>query len=228
MPKERILVVDDEDDILELVSYNLKKEGYTVAIAATGEAALREVTDQPPDLVVLDLMLPNVDGLEVCRRIKHGPGTAHIPVLMLTAKTEEADIVTGLEVGADDYITKPFSPRVFTARVRAALRRKQNWLAQGGETIRIHSLVIDPGRHEVRVEDRPVELTYTEFRIVQFLASRPGWAFSRLQIIEAVRRDNYAITDRSVDVHIVGLRRKLGSAGKDVETVRGVGYRFRE
>jgi len=228
MPREHLLVVDDEEDILELVSYNLKKEGYQVSVVTTGEAALKAVGMKPPDLIVLDLMLPNVDGLEVCRLLKRTSETQHIPIVMLTAKGEEADIVTGLELGADDYITKPFSPRVLVARVKAVLRRKPKGMVEEDAPILAHHLAIHPGRHEVLVNDEPVELTLTEFRILHFLASRPGWVFTRYQIVEAVHGDNYPVTDRSVDVHVVGLRKKLGAAGKCVETVRGIGYRFKE
>ena len=228
MPKEHILVVDDEEDILELVSYNLKKEGYLVTTVATGEAALKVTKSKSPDLVVLDLMLPNVDGLEVCRLLKQEPATQHIPIIMLTAKGEEADIVTGLELGADDYITKPFSTRVLVARVKAVLRRGPREAQAQTEVINVRNITIHPGRHEVHVDGEPVELTYTEFRILQYLASRPGWVFTRYQIVEEVRGDNYPVTDRSVDVHIVGLRKKLGSAGRHIETVRGIGYRFKE
>jgi two-component system phosphate regulon response regulator PhoB len=228
MAKEHVLVVDDEEDILELVSYNLNKEGYLSTTVTTGEAALSAVKTKTPDLIVLDLMLPNVDGLEVCRTLKRSPDTQNVPIIMLTAKGEEADIVSGLELGADDYITKPFSPRVLVARVKAVLRRKPRAAVQESEVVRIHDLTIHPGRHEVLVDNQPVHLTYTEFRILQFLASRPGWVFTRYQIVEAARRDNYPVTDRSVDVHVVGLRKKLGSAGKYIETVRGIGYRFRE
>jgi two-component system phosphate regulon response regulator PhoB len=230
--RERVLVVDDERDILELVKYNLDREGYHVTVVATGEDALAAARTKTPDIVVLDLMLPGVDGLEVCRRLKGDPKTRNIPIVMLTAKGDEADVVTGLELGASDYVTKPFSPRVLTARIRAVLRR-------GGEaeddeaTIRIKDLTIHSGRHQVLVKDKPVELTATEFRILLFLARRPGWVFTRQQIVDAAQADDVFVsdrfvTDRSVDVHIVSLRRKLGSAGASIETVRGVGYRVQD
>jgi two-component system phosphate regulon response regulator PhoB len=228
MSKETILVVEDEEDILELVRYNLAKEGYRVEYAASGEDALRKSMGEMPNLLVLDLMLPGVNGLDVCRTLKANSKTQHIPIVMLTAKGEEADIVTGLELGADDYITKPFSPRVLVARVRAVLRRKTQQIAEETSTLQIHDLVINPGRHEVLVEGRPIELTFTEFRILQTLARRPGWVFTRYQIVEAIRGEGYPVTDRSVDVHVVGLRKKLGAAGKYIQTVRGVGYRFEE
>ena len=228
MPREKILVVDDERDILELVEYNLSKDGYHVSCVTTGEDALKAARGDLPDLIVLDLMLPGLDGLEVCRTLKGDPKTSRMPIVMLTAKGEEADVVTGLELGADDYITKPFSPRVLVARIRAVLRRKAQKPAEETSVIQIHDLVIHPGRHEVLVRGKPVELTLTEFRVLHYLARNPGWVFTRYQIVDAVRGSDYPVTDRSVDVQIVGLRRKLGPCGKYIETVRGVGYRFKE
>jgi two-component system alkaline phosphatase synthesis response regulator PhoP len=228
MTKERILVVEDEEDILELVRFNLSREGYSVIGAATGEEAWRLASSEIPDLIVLDIMLPGIDGLEFTKITKNDSRTRDIPIIMLTAKGEESDIVTGLELGADDYITKPFSPRILVARVRAVLRRKIKEPAEESSVLKIHDLVIHPGRHEVLVEGKPVELTFTEFGILSYLARRPGWVFTRSQIVDAVRGDDYFVTDRAVDVQIVGLRKKLGPAGKYIETVRGVGYRFKE
>jgi two-component system phosphate regulon response regulator PhoB len=228
MATERILVVDDEEDLLELIRYNLGKEGYQVRCVSTGEMALREVRSQPPDLILLDLLLPAVDGLSVCKILKNDPETRHIPIVMVTAKTEEADIVTGLELGADDYITKPFSPRVLLARIRAVLRRKLGPSLDDESSIKVHELVIHPGRHEVLLRGQPIELTFTEFRLLQFLARKPGWAFSRGQIVDAVKGEDYPVTERSVDVQVAGLRKKLGDLGSYIETVRGVGYRFKE
>ena len=228
MVKQKILVVDDEEDILELLKFNLSREGYQVLCAVSGEQALRLVRSENPDLIMLDLMLPGIDGLEVTRRLKNDPDTKNLPIVMLTAKGEEADIVTGLELGADDYITKPFSPRILIARIRAVLRRRIKGQTEETSVLRIHDLEIDPGRHEVLVNEKPVQLTFTEFGILNYLARRPGWVFTRFQIVEAVRGEDYPVTDRSVDVQIVGLRRKLGPAGKHIETVRGVGYRFKE
>jgi two-component system phosphate regulon response regulator PhoB len=179
-------------------------------------------------LIILDLLLPNVDGLEVCRRLKSDSKTRAIPVLMLTAKTEEADVVTGLELGADDYMTKPFSPRVLLARVKALLRRRSQGEDDDHATINIHELVIDPDRHEVRLAGRPLELTYTEFTLLQFLARRPGRAFTRSQIVDAVKGTDYPVTERAVDVQVAGLRKKLGPYSDYIQTVRGVGYRFKE
>ncbi len=229
MAKANILAVEDEEEILELISYNLGKEGYTVQTVTSGEQALRAVKQQPTDLVLLDIMLPGIDGLEVCKSLKADEETRSVPIIMLTAKSEEADIVTGLELGADDYITKPFSRRVLLARVKAVLRRSTEPATtdENGQ-VRIHEFVINPGRHEVLVNGEAVVLTLTEFRVLHFLANRPGWVFTRSQIVEAVRGDDYPVTDRSVDVQIVGLRKKLGDAGRYIETVRGVGYRFME
>jgi len=230
--RETVLVVDDEEDILELVKYNLEKEGYTVVGVTTGEDALAAARRKVPDVLVLDLMLPGVDGLEVCRRLKADETTRHIPIIMLTAKGSEADIVTGLELGAADYVTKPFSPRVLTARLKAVLRRDTE-AAEEDAAVRVKELAIHPGRHQVLVHDTPVELTATEFRILLYLARRPGWVFTRQQIVDAAQGDDVYVsdryvTDRSVDVHIVSLRRKLGPCGAYIETVRGVGYRLRD
>ena len=228
MPREHILVVDDEEDILELVEFNLVRGGYAVTCVSSGEEALDVARSKLPHLIVLDLMLPGVDGLEVCNLLKNDGKTAHIPIVMLTAKGEEADVVAGLELGADDYITKPFSPRVLVSRVKAVLRRKATSGLDREAVIKRKDLVIDPGRHEVLVEGRPVKLTATEFSLLYILARRPGWVFTRQQLIDFARGDDYPVTDRSIDVHVVGLRRKLGPLGAHVETVRGVGYRFRE
>ena len=228
MPNEKILIVDDEEDILELLKYNLSREGYKVSCAASGEETLRAMRSGIPDLIILDLMLPGIDGLEVARQLKNDVKTRDVPIVMLTAKGEEADIVTGLELGADDYITKPFSPRVLLARVRAVLRRRVGESTDDTSALQIRKLEIHPGRREVLVNGEPVQLTFTEFGILNFLARRPGWVFTRSQIVDAARGDDYFVTDRSVDVQIVGLRKKLGPAGTDIETVRGVGYRFRD
>jgi two-component system alkaline phosphatase synthesis response regulator PhoP len=228
MPRENVLVVDDEADILQLVQYNLAKDGYRVACADSGEAALKTARTQLPDLIILDLMLPGLDGLEVCKRLRADSKTQHIPIIMLTAKGEEADIVTGLELGADDYITKPFSPRVLAARVKTVLRRKTAQVEDNKAVVKIHDLLIHPGRHEVLVRGQRVDLTNTEFRILHLLARRPGWVFTRYQIINGVQGEDVAVTDRSVDVHVVSLRRKLAECGDYIETIRGVGYRFRE
>jgi len=213
---------------LELLEYNLARNGYSVSCVTTGEDALKAARSKLPDLVVLDLMLPGLDGLEVCRILKRDPKTEHIPILMLTAKGEEADIVAGLELGAADYVTKPFSPRVLLARIRATLRRASASVGAGTGTVKVHDIVINPGRHEVTVAGKPVRLTFTEFRILHLLVRRPGWVFTRDQIVDEVQGEDVAVIDRSVDVHMVSLRRKLGHAGGYIETVRGVGYRLKE
>jgi two-component system phosphate regulon response regulator PhoB len=225
--QQQILVVDDEEDILELLTFHLEKEGYGVRNATTGEEALKEVKRKKTDLVILDIMMPGMSGLELCRRFKKDPETESIPIVMLSAKGEEADIVTGLELGADDYITKPFRPRILLARIRSVLRRRTQ-VAEPEDTVKIHDLVIHPGRREVLLNSSPVDLTFSEFQILRFLASRPGWVFTRHQIIDAVHGDHCSVTDRSVDVQIVSLRKKLGESANYIETVRGVGYRFKE
>ncbi|MDY0095512.1 MAG: response regulator transcription factor [Candidatus Vecturithrix sp.] len=228
MEKEKILIVEDEEDIRELLVYNLKKEGYRVEGVSSGEEALKKIKQRVFDLVVLDLMLPDVDGLEVCKILKNDSQTTHIPVMMLTAKGEESDIVLGLEFGADDYITKPFSPRVLLARIRAVLRRRQKDDQDNPAVITVGELQIHPSRYEVFVKGKPVKLTTTEFGILSCLAKRPGWVFTRYQIIDAVKGEDYIVTDRAVDVQIVSLRKKLGPLGDLIETVRGVGYRFKD
>jgi len=228
MAGEKILIVEDDEDLQELVRYSLAKEGYRMSVADSAEKALKGVKDILSDLIVLDLMLPGMDGLEFCKILKNDPKIQHIPVVMLTAKGEEADIVTGLELGADDYVTKPFSPRVLLARVRAVLRRKAKAAFQEAEVVKKHDLVIHPGCHEVLINNKPVRLTSTEFRLLHFLARRPGWVFTRFQIVDGIHGEDYPVTERSVDVQIVGIRKKLGSTGKYIETIRGVGYRFKE
>ena len=225
--KKQVLVVDDEEDILELVAFHLKKEGHEVRCTTTGEKALHIIQSEQPDLVVLDLMLPGINGLEVAKLLKNNLETRDIPIVMLTAKGEESDMVTGLELGADDYVTKPFSPRILAARIKAVLRRKTPpSVDDAADVIKIHNLVIHTGRREVLVDNKPVHLTFTEFGILKYLTHRPGWVFTRAQIVDQVKGTQYCVTDRSVDVQIVGLRKKLGSAGRYIETVRGVGYRF--
>jgi two-component system alkaline phosphatase synthesis response regulator PhoP len=226
MAVKKILVVDDEEDIRELVRYNLDREGYRVTVAGSGEEALKLIGAKPPDLIVLDLMLPGIDGLSVCRELKKDSRTAHIPIVMLTVKGEESDIVIGLELGADDYITKPFSPKVLLARLKAVLRRRKTEPISESDIVTAGDLVIHPGRHEVMVQGKAVKLTSTEFRILHLMARQPGWVFTRYQIVDAARGTDAAVTDRSVDFHITSLRRKLGSSGELVETVWGVGYRF--
>jgi two-component system, OmpR family, alkaline phosphatase synthesis response regulator PhoP len=229
MGQPTILIVEDEPDIADIIDYNLRREGYLTIVEGTGEAALAAASRSPPDLVILDLMLPGVGGLEVCRRLKRDSATSEVPVVMVTARAQESDVVAGLEIGADDYVTKPFSPRVLVARVRSVLRRtKRGAFGTVPERIETHELVIDVPRHEVRCSGEPVSLSATEFQLLALLATNPGRVFTRSQIIAGVKGDDYPVTERSVDVQVVGLRRKLGTSGDLVETVRGVGYRMRD
>ncbi len=227
MAKQQILAVDDEADILKLITFNLQKEGYQIQGATTGEEAMIMARSMSPALILLDIMLPGISGLEVCKRLKKAKDTQAIPVVMLSAKGEEADIVTGLELGADDYITKPFSPRVLVARVNTALRRTLD-KDQENDTLAIRDLKICPSRFEVLVKDEPVALTYSEFKTLHTLARQPGRVFTRYQIVDAVRGEDYAVTDRAVDVQMVSLRKKLKHCGKYIETIRGVGYRLKD
>lgn len=229
MSREKILVVEDDEDIMELISYNLEKEKYLVIQASSGEKALKKLMEDLPSLILLDLMLPEIDGLELCRKLKQNPETQRIPVIMVTAKGEESDIVIGLELGADDYVTKPFRPKELVARVRAVLRRTSVTVEiKTSDMTKIHDIEINAGKREVTVFGKAVELSYTEFEVLRVLAQKPGWVFTRYQIVDAIRGDSYPVTDRSVDVQIVGLRKKLGKAGCHIETVRGIGYRMEE
>ena len=228
MVKARILVVEDDENILELIRYNLDKDGYAVDTANCGEEGLKSAIKLQPDLIILDLMLPGMDGLEVCRALKGDIKTKSSPVVMVTAKGEEEDIITGLEMGADDYITKPFSTRVLAARIKAILRRKKEIQAGIKEKISIHDIFIDLVKYEVKVGGGLLKLTSTEFKLLKLMAESPGRVFTRTQIVDGVHGDDYPVTDRSVDVQIVGLRKKLGKTGEFIETIRGVGYRFKE
>lgn len=225
MPKEKILIVDDEKDIVELVEYNLEREGYRVTSAYNGEEALELVRKELPNLIILDLMLPGIDGLEVCRVLKRDSRTFNIPIIMLTAKGEEADIVAGLELGADDYVTKPFSVRQLIARMRAVLRRMVT-PTKDKDLIKIDDLIIDSIKHTVTLEGKLLELTSTEFKLLKCLAGDPGRVFTRDQLLNNVWSEETFIVDRAVDVHIRRLRKKLGRASKFIVTVRGVGYKF--
>ena len=227
--KKRILIVEDEADIRELVRYNLEREGFDVAEAESGEKGFKAIAKKAPDMILLDLMLPGKDGMQICRELKQDEKTRGIPVVMMTARGEESDIVAGLELGAEDYVVKPFSPKVLVARVKAVLRRLETEPAgDKDDVLTIYDLVIHPGRHEVTVKGKPVDLTASEFSILHFLAQRPGWVFTRYQIVDAVHGEDYPVTERSVDVQIVGLRKKLKKAGEYIETVRGIGYRFKD
>ena len=226
MRKETILLVEDDEAIQELVRYHLCREGYQVSSACLAAEALKLVNNEPPDLILLDLMLPDLDGLSLCKVLRSQSATREIPIVMLTAKGAESDTVAGLEVGADDYIVKPFSPRVLIARLRAVLRRQGP--AEESAGLQFGDLFLHPGQHEVRVGDDRIELTHTQFRILQLLMQRPGWVFTRYQIVEAIQGQGYAVTERTVDVQMVALRKKLGSASRYLSTVRGVGYRLKE
>ncbi|MCZ7644982.1 MAG: response regulator [Planctomycetota bacterium] len=229
MSTAKIVVIEDESDILELLEYNLSKEGYRVASARDGEDGLRKVRKEAPDLVLLDLMLPGLDGIELCRRLKSDPLTRSTPVMMVTAKGEESDVVLGLGVGADDYVTKPFSPKELLARVKAVLRRgplKEE--RNGKERIAREGIVIDAGRHEVKIDGEPVPFTATEFRLLHFLAAHAGRVFTRDQLLGHVVRGDAFVIDRNIDVHIRAIRKKLGPHRETIETIRGVGYRFKD
>lgn len=225
--KKHILVVDDEKAILELIQFNLEQNGFNVTTVKTGEAALEKARDVEPDLIVLDLMLPGIDGLDVCRILKSDKDTEDILIMMVTAKGAEEDIVKGLELGADDYLAKPFSPNVLVARIKALIRRGTGNGNKKNDILKYNDLKIHPGRREVSIKNEILDLTYSEFQILYLLVNNPGWVYTRNQIIEAIRGDNYPVTDRSIDFQIVGLRKKLGDYGKYINTVRGVGYRFK-
>ncbi len=227
MPKKTVLTIDDEKDLIELVRYNLEKEGFRVRGALDGETGLAMALQEKPDVVLVDLMLPGIDGLEVCRRLRADSRTAGIPLIMLTAKSGESDRVVGLELGADDYVTKPFSARELTARIRALLRRSES-LHEPPAILRRGDLAIDIERRAVSCGDRVIELTATEFRLLYFLASHPGRVYSRGELIDNVLGRDVEVLDRTVDVHILALRKKLGQYGELVETVRGFGYRFQQ
>jgi two-component system alkaline phosphatase synthesis response regulator PhoP len=225
--KPKVLVIEDEPDILEVIQYNLEREGYKVVVCRNGEQGLSRIRTDNPDLVILDLMLPGMDGVEVCRQVKADPVTRAIPIVMVTAKSEESDIVLGLGIGADDYITKPFSPRELVARIKVVLRRGPlREQSGGGERVVRGTLTIDLGRHEAHVGEQPLSLTPTEMRLLHFLASHPGRVFPRAHLLTRVIGEDAIVTDRNIDVHVRALRQKLGDHQSIIETVRGVGYRF--
>ena len=228
MSRPRIMVIEDEEDILELITYNLEQAGFTAAGATSGEDGLAQVQSGKMDLVVLDLMLPGMSGLDVCRQLRAQEATRAIPIVIVSAKGEEADIVAGLDAGADDYVSKPFSPKILLARVRAMLRRRESRPPAADALVRVHGLMLDPARFRAEVDQQPLQLTAGEFRLLHFLARHPGWVFTRYQIVNGVRGEDYVVTDRAVDVQITGLRKKLGANAHYIETVRGVGYRFKE
>ncbi len=224
----RILIIEDESDIRELISFNLEMSGYEVAAAGDGEQGIEKASEGDFDLIVLDIMLPGIDGFQVCRLLRKAPETRDIPVLMLTARAEDDDVVFGLDAGADDYMTKPFSPRVLIARIQSALRKSRaDTGVKKSIPISIHNLMIDGSKHQTLLDGEALDLSATEFSILRFLAENPGWVFSRNQIIDSVKGEDYPVTARSVDVQILGIRRKLGDSGNIIETVRGIGYRMK-
>ncbi len=232
MNKKTILIVEDDEDIQQLVGYNLIKAGFLVEYGDSGEQALEKIKHHAPDLILLDLMLPGMDGTELCSVIRSDSKTHQIPIIMLTAKGEESDIISGLDHGADDYITKPFSPKILISRIKAVLRRKAKdsvlQATDSSDVIKLEDLVIDPGRYEVKLHGETINLTPTEFGILRLLTQKAGWVFTRQQIIDAVRGYDYLVTPRTIDVQMFSLRKKMGEAGKKIETVRGIGYRFND
>ena len=226
--KPTILVVEDETDLRDIIIYNLERDGYQAVGVETGEQGLEQAIALKPDLMILDIMLPGMSGMDVCRRLKQDGATQAIPIIIVSAKGEEADIVIGLELGAEDYVTKPFSPRILLARVGAVLRRsKQNDKADV-TILHVDGLTIDTKKFQLSIGNTPIELTKSEFGILHFLASHRGWVFTRYQIVDAIRGDKYVVTERAIDVQIAGLRKKLLDYADLIETVRGVGYRFKE
>tara|TARA_B100000214_G_scaffold152925_1_gene109511 strand:- start:5222 stop:5920 length:699 start_codon:yes stop_codon:yes gene_type:complete len=220
-----ILIIEDEVDICELLKFNLNKMGYTTIIAFNGEEGLKKAREKKPHLILLDLMLPGIHGLNVAKKIKTDIDTKNIFIIMITALGQEDDIIKGLETGADDYVTKPFSFNVLKARINSVLRRKY-YNPDMQNIINIFGITINSITRDVRVDNNKIELTFTEFQLLHHLCSHPGWVFTRYQIINKIKGDNYPVTDRSVDFQVVGLRKKLGKKGKLIETIRGVGYRF--
>lgn len=227
MASETLMIVEDDADIRELLRFNLEREGYKVIESASAEEARKHLLRSIPDLILLDLMLPGTDGFAFCRAVRADEKTAKIPVIMVTARDEDADVVAGLEVGADDYMTKPFSARILSARVRAVLRRRAVEPEDAIHVLVRGPIEIDRTRYSVTVDGQPVSLTLGEFKMLDLFMKRPGVVFSRYQVVDAVHGEAYPVTDRSVDVQILGLRRKLGKRGALIETVRGVGYRLR-
>jgi two-component system phosphate regulon response regulator PhoB len=224
--KNHILVIEDEPDIGELLQFNLETAGYSVTIAKNGELGLEKARDILPDLILLDLMLPGVQGIDVCRILKADSETSDISIIILTALGEEDHIVKGIETGAEDYVTKPFSMQVLLARIQSVLRRQITNPNDSESIVDIAGIQIHPRTREVKIGNEKLNLTFTEFQILHLLATHPGWVFTRYQIIDKIRGDNYPVTDRSVDFQIVGLRKKMGIQGSCIETIRGVGYRF--
>ena len=221
-----ILIIEDEPDISELIEYNLTQSGYIIIVSDNGEKGIEITRKHFPDLILLDLMLPGINGIEVCKILKSDKDTSDVSIIMLTALGQEEDIIKGLETGADDYVTKPFSFPVLEARIQSVLRRGKKDNTEN-ENVSNSGIAISSRKREVHIDGKKIEdLTFTEFQILYLLASHPGWVFTRYQIIDKIRGDNYPVTDRSVDFQIVGLRKKMGEKGKLINTIRGVGYRF--
>ena len=223
----KILIIEDDKDIRDLISFNLLKNGYKTILSRDGEKGIEKAKNEKPDLVLLDLMLPGIHGLDVCKILKTDSSLNKLSIIMLTALGQEEDIIKGLEAGADDYITKPFSFKILFARIKSVLRRKKPKESSNKDSVNLYGVKIDPQTRQVIINENELKLTFTEFQILYLLASHPGWVFTRYQIIDKIRSDNNSVTDRSVDFQIVGLRKKMNNLGKLIETIRGVGYRFK-
>jgi two-component system phosphate regulon response regulator PhoB len=228
MPKSKVLVIEDDRSLSEILVYNLEKAGYEVSFAFEGRDGLNQAQLKLPAIVILDVMLPVIDGIEVCRRLRSKPETAGALIIMLTAKTEEADQLIGFSVGADDYVTKPFSVRVLLERIKALERRKANRIEDDSDTVSRAGITLDRRRYRVTVRDTPIELTKSEFRLLDTLIRQPGRAFDRAELIDSALGEDTLVLERTIDVHIRALRKKIGPEAEAIETVRGVGYRFRE
>tara|TARA_B100000214_G_scaffold356980_1_gene316063 strand:- start:218 stop:910 length:693 start_codon:yes stop_codon:yes gene_type:complete len=224
--KEKILIIEDEPDIREIIKFELNQNRFNVFTSSNGERGLKIAKSEIPDLIILDLMLPGIQGIDVCKKLKKNKKTKNILIIIISALGQEEDIVNGLETGADDYLTKPFSLKILMSKISAVLRRKKFLNQSTNNDIYIHNILISPKKREVTINNKLVELTFSEFQILKLLASHPGWVFTRYQIIEKIREDNYPVTDRSVDFQISGIRKKLKAKSSVIQTIRGVGYRF--
>ncbi len=224
--KEKILIIEDEPDIREIIKFELNQNRFNVFTSSNGERGLKIAKSEIPDLIILDLMLPGIQGIDVCKKLKKNKKTKNILIIIISALGQEEDIVNGLETGADDYLTKPFSLKILMSKISAVLRRKKFLNQTTNNDIYIHNILISPKKREVTINNKLVELTFSEFQILKLLASHPGWVFTRYQIIEKIKGDNYPVTDRSVDFQISGIRKKLKAKSSVIQTIRGVGYRF--
>ncbi len=222
--KKKIFIIEDEEDIITLLTFHLEKENYSVSSSTTGDDIKNKIKQHNPDLILLDLMIPGHDGFEICKQLKQDLNTEKIPIIMLTAKNEESNVIVGLELGAEDYITKPFSVPILIARIRKILRK--NKPKEQSEEIIIHDLRINPNTHDVYLSNKKIEFSTTEFKLLLHLTKKPLWVYSRLQLIDEIKGDNYVVTDRIIDVILVSIRKKLGAYAETIETIRGVGYRF--